>query len=250
MVSRPGTGRRRAAGAMRLTLIESDRRFLQTAECAMLSVVAHAAVLWCAVGLTAGGRTLPTTEREARAMFLLPPDRVDAPSRQARIVQWGRLGTDADDGRHTTRPDEGYLLRDVARSRRDVSPRSGARGQLPAGPEVPLADTAFSVLQVDSMVHRYEDSAAPIYPPELLAKGVEGVVYAQFVVDTTGRVDTAAVRILSSADPAFTASVREALGQMRFRPAIRGGRKVRQLVEQRFRFTITPPPQIADKRVG
>lgn len=236
---------------MRLTLIESDRRFWQTAECAMLSVVAHAAVLWCAAALTAGGRTLPATEREARAMFLLPPDRVDARPRQARILQWGRLGTDADDGRHTTRPDEGYLLRDAARSHRDVSPRSGARGRLPAGPEVAVADTVFSVLQVDSVVQRYEDSAAPVYPPELLAQGIEGVVYAQFVVDTTGRVDTTAVRILTSADPGFTASVREALAQMRFRPAQRGGHKVRQLVEQRFRFTITrPPPQIADKRVG
>jgi TonB family protein len=73
-------------------------------------------------------------------------------------------------------------------------------------------------------------------------------VYVQFVVDTTGLVDTSSVRVLSSPDPQFERSVLFALGQMQFRPAKRNGQKVRQLVEQHFRFTITPPRQIADNR--
>jgi hypothetical protein len=43
----------------------------------------------------------------------------------------------------------------------------------------------------------------------------------------------------------FTTAVQAALGQMHFKPAIRGGEKVRQLVEQHFRFRIAPAPQIA-----
>jgi hypothetical protein len=43
-----------------------------------------------------------------------------------------------------------------------------------------------------------------------------------------------------SDDPRFTESVRTALGGMRFRPAKRGGKAVRQLVSQRFRFQIQP----------
>ena len=50
---------------MHLTLLESDRRFIQTAECAVLSIVAHSALVWGAVALTTGGRVLPQTPREA-----------------------------------------------------------------------------------------------------------------------------------------------------------------------------------------
>ena len=123
---------------------------------------------------------------------------------------------------------------------------AGARGQLPFGPMPQFVpDTVFSVLQVDEIVERYPISAAPIYPPDLLAIGAEGRVQATYVVDTTGMVDTASIAIELSDDPRFTASVRDALGSMRFRPARRGGKKVRQVVEQSFRFDIVPPSQMA-----
>jgi Gram-negative bacterial TonB protein C-terminal len=229
---------------MRLTLLESDRSFFQTAECALISILAHAGVVWFAVDATAGGRELPTDEREARVFFLLPPDRVDQRSRQSKIIQWAKLGGDLEDGKLLTRPDEGWLIRERAYGVRRRGGQTGARGQLPFGPPrrfVP--DTAFSVLEVDQMVERYESSAAPIYPRELIALGMEGLVQATYVVDTTGMVDTTTVQVVLSDDPRFTKSVRTALGQMRFRPAIRAGKTVRQLVEQQFRFHIAPPPQ-------
>jgi TonB family protein len=237
---------------MRLTLVESNRRYLQTAECATLSMLVHVAIVWVAIGMTAGGRVLPADEREARVFFLLPPDRIDTRSRQPEILQWARPGGDVDDGRNATHPGEGWLIREPAYGRRNTSPRSGARGQLPPGPEIPRADTAFSVIEVDSAVERFEWSAAPVYPSELLASGTEGMVYAQFVVDTTGSVDMTSIRLLSSAHPAFSASVLEALADMRFRPAKRGHVKVRQLVEQHFRFTISRPQprQVAEKQVS
>lgn len=233
---------------MRLTLLESDRRFIQTAECAMLSIVAHGALVWGAVALTAGGRVLPENPREAMVFFLLPPDRVDARSRQLEIDQWGKLGTDIEDGRNRTSETEGWLLRRQATGRRGSTDKAGARGQLPLGLELARPDTIFSVLQVDSAVERYEGSAAPAYPPKLLAEGTEGTVYVQFVVDTAGKVDTASVRVLTTPHPEFEQSVRAALVHMRFRPAKRGNHRVRQLVEQHFRFTIAPPPQIADNK--
>src|SRR6185437_16623424 len=58
-----------AASSMHLTLIESDRSFLRSAECAFLSIVAHAGLAWFAAGVTAGGRQLPTDERDARVFF-------------------------------------------------------------------------------------------------------------------------------------------------------------------------------------
>jgi len=233
---------------MRPTLLESNRSFLQSAECACGSVVAHAVVVVLALVFTHGARQLPADEREARVFFLLPPDRVDARPRQTEIIRWGKLGGDFEDGKNFTRPGEGQRLRVQAYGARPAGERSGARGELPFGPQIPFVpDSVFSVIQVDEMVERYAESAAPVYPRDLLAIGAEGMVEATYVVDTTGLVDTTTVEVTFSDDPRFTASVRTALGQMRFRPAKRAGRTVRQLVEQRFRFQIRPPPQVADQ---
>lgn len=226
------------------TLLESNRSFIRSAEGAFASILAHALLIWGVVGLTSGGARIPSDEREARVFFLLPPDRVDVRLHQSERIQWGRLGADLDDGRHLTRPGEGRRIQVQAYGARAWGERSGARGRLPFGPVPDLVpDTAFSVLEVDEMVERYEGSAAPVYPSDLLALGAEGDVRATYVVDTTGRVDTTTIRVIESDDPRFTESVRTALGGMRFRPARRGPAAVRQLVEQRFRFRIAPPEQ-------
>jgi TonB family protein len=231
---------------MHPTLLESNRSLVQIAEYAFVSVLAHATLVYLAVSTTQGGRELPTDEREARVFFLLPPDRVDARSRQTDILQWGRPGGDLEDGKLLTRPDQGWLMREPAYGARRQGNRSGARGQLPFGPVPPfIPDTAFSVLDVDEMVERYESSAAPVYPRDLLAIGVEGVVQTIYVVDTTGQVDTTSIEVVLSDDPRFTESVCTALAHMRFRPAKRGGNPVRQLVKQQFRFRVMPSPQVA-----
>lgn len=199
---------------MHLTLLESDHSFFRSAEFAFASIVAHAGVVWLAVGFTEGGRQLPANERDARVFFLLPPDRVDVRPHQSEIFRWGKLGRGLDDGDLRT---------------------------LPFGPVSALVpDTIFTVLEVDRTVERYEGSAAPAYPDDMIAAGAEGVVRAEYVVDTTGQVDTATVNVVYSDDPRFTESVVTALGLTRFRPAKKAGKPVRQLVEQQFRFRIAP----------
>jgi hypothetical protein len=99
---------------MRLTLLESDRSFLRSAECAALSIVAHAGVAWLAVAATAGGRELPTDEREARVFFLLPPDRVDARQRQTDLMQLGKPGGDLENGAQVLGPGSGLRVRPPA----------------------------------------------------------------------------------------------------------------------------------------
>ena len=231
---------------MRLTLLESGRNFFYTAECAIVSILAHAGLVWSAVSLTQGGTRIPSDEREARVFFLLPPDRVDVRTRQFEIIQLGKLGGDLEDGKNLLNPDAGRHIQEQTYGSRRPRNRSGARGELPFGPASQfIPDTAFSVLEVDEIVERYESSAAPIYPHDLLAIGAEGQVQATYVVDTTGEVDTATIKVMRSDDPRFTASVVAALGQMRFRPARRAGRTVRQLVEQKFSFRIVPAAEMA-----
>lgn len=229
------------------TLLESERSYLRLAECAMASVVAHFGVILSAVAVTHDAPKIPTDEREARVFFLLPPDRVDVRLRQTETVQWGKLGGDLDDGKYLTIPGEGRSWELPTYGARGKRGKSGAKGETPFGPAPSLVpDTVFSVLEVDETVERYAWSAAPIYPSELIALGTEGLVQAEYVVDTLGRVDMTTVEVLRSDDSLFTESVRTALGQMRFRPAKRAGKPVRQRVEQKFRFRIAPVTHAID----
>ncbi len=206
---------------------------------AALSAVVHIVLIGAAVMATAdAGQRLQETI-EHRVHYLPPPDHVMAergPSETLRFVAMppiGRLGFDKTPvnprpSRAATVPKRGEGNRPMA-----VAVAVKAR---PGGD-----DSVMSVLQVDSTVKRYLDSASPAYPPDLLAKDVEGSVYTEYVVDTTGYADTASLVILSSTHPEFTQAVREALPYMRFHPAKIGNRKVRQLVEQQFTFKIRRP---------
>jgi TonB family protein len=225
---------------MRLTLLESDRSFIRSAEVATVSIVAHVGVVLLALTPPTDTFRLPTSERDARVLFLLPPDRVDAPERQAEIFLPGRPGSGLDEAGQLPAEGEGMRLAATASRDRRRGERSGAESDQPLGPAPFLPDVVYSVLQVDETVQRYESSAAPVYPPELSARGTEGKVEAAYVVDTTGRVDTATIQVMQSDDPRFTESVRTALAETRFRPAKRAGKAVRQLVQQRFRFKLAP----------
>ena len=230
---------------MHLTLLESDQSFLRSAECASLSLLAHAGLVWLAVGATAGGRLLPADEREAKAFFLLPPDRVQEPLGQLDVIRWEAIGGALDGGTQLTGSADGLLGRAAGSGTARPGARSYALGDLPFEPPARLFDTTFTVFEVDAMVERYEWTAAPVYPSDLAEAGVEGLVRATYVVDETGRVDTTTIRILGSDHPRFTTSVRTALAEMLFRPAKRRGQPVRQLVEQRFRFQVGRSGQIA-----
>ncbi len=117
------------------------------------------------------------------------------------------------------------------------------RAAPPPPPKTPAwsPDSVASVLEVDSAVERYPESAAPAYPLKLLAKHIEGAVETRYIVDTTGLADSASLVIVSATDTAFARSVREALPHMRFHPAILNDRKVRQLVSQTFLFKVVRP---------
>lgn len=102
-------------------------------------------------------------------------------------------------------------------------------------------EDALTVLEVDSAVVREPTSAAPEYPAHLLNSGLQGHAEVRYVVDTLGFVDTLSYRVVQATHVDFAVAVRRALPKMRFRPAMRSGIRVRQLVEQTFRFKITAP---------
>ena len=99
---------------------------------------------------------------------------------------------------------------------------------------------SLSVFTGDQVDRRAElDAKRPLdvpYPPSLFAAGVKGLVIAEFVVDTLGKVEDGTVGIVSSTNAMFSEGVRVALSQATYVPALRKGRVVRQLVQQPFDF--------------
>ena len=94
-------------------------------------------------------------------------------------------------------------------------------------------------IQVQKPAAELPGNPEPVYPDSLRKAGVTGSVVVQFVVDTTGRVDTSRVLVSRSSGEPFTAAVRAILPQLRYTPAENKGHKVRQIVDKRFVF----PPQ-------
>jgi TonB family protein len=221
-----------------VTLLESDRNFLRSAELITLSIAMHLTVLAVVALAPAGTFRLPTDEREARVMYMLPPDGQAAADRQAEMFLPGKPGSGLGEASLLPGDGQGFRLEGNVKRSRGRGEHSGPKGEQALGPAPFLPQKVYTALQVDRMVERYASSAAPVYPPELEARRTEGQVMASYVVDTAGRVDTTTIKVLGSDHPRFTESVRTALAEARFRPATRGGHTVRQLVQQRFRFRL------------
>ena len=78
----------------------------------------------------------------------------------------------------------------------------------------------------------------PLYPETLLFTGVTGQVLAEFVVDTLGHVELDTFGVISSTNPKFTEAVQRVLPDWAYAPAMKDGKRVRQLVQQPFTFVV------------
>lgn len=112
------------------------------------------------------------------------------------------------------------LLHAAALSR--LAPPDGARDAVPAV-DAPIEPIALP---------------SPSYPGVLEAEGMQGEVWAEFVVGADGRVVPESIEALLSDHDLFTESVRRALLRATFRPAMRQGAPVRMPARQRFVFSI------------
>ena len=103
---------------------------------------------------------------------------------------------------------------------------------------VPQGDQPYFDFQVEKPVVMAPGAAGPAYPDMLRSAGIEGSVLAQFVVDTTGRAEMNTFKVLKSDNDLFSTAVKNALQRMKFLPAEVGGRRVKQLVQQPFQFSL------------
>ena len=101
--------------------------------------------------------------------------------------------------------------------------------------EAQATDQAFLEFQVERTV-RIRQAAAAVYPEKLRTARIEGEVLVQFIVDENGVAQMHTFKVLKTNDRAFAESVRKAVSNTAFYPAELDGKKVKQLVQQPYRF--------------
>ena len=167
--------------------------------------------------------------------FLAPYRKASPPPSQERVSYVGLGGAPgALRGARETPTDRGTrpvpLLRDGSGMVHDPSaPQPESESPRP-----------MTEIEVDSTAALDPTAVGPEYPTDLMEQGIQGVVYAQFVVDSTGYADTLTMQVLEKVHPQFVAAVRKALPQMHYKPALFAGKRVPQLVQQAFVFRIQP----------
>ena len=109
-------------------------------------------------------------------------------------------------------------------------------GETPDGPDE--STTAALRPAPDRAPLPARDNPAPEYPSALRAINVTGYVDAQFVVDSTGRVEPSSIELRSAEDPLFADAVRRALLRSRFTPALVQGHPVRAAVRRAYVFRL------------
>jgi TonB family protein len=95
----------------------------------------------------------------------------------------------------------------------------------------------FTAAQVD--VSARPDSTRPVrpaYPDALYDAQVTGTVMVEFIVTASGEVDADRISIVYTTHPGFAESVKRALEETRYTPAMRGGFAVNQLMQHEFQF--------------
>jgi TonB family protein len=115
-----------------------------------------------------------------------------------------------------------------------LAPGAAQKGK----PAVVSATEVLFEYQVEKPVTAATGFATPRYPEILRQAGVEGEVLVSFVVDEGGTADPSTFKVIRSTHELFATAVRQALSQMRFVAAEVGGKKVKQLVQQPFSFTL------------
>lgn len=125
----------------------------------------------------------------------------------------------------------------------DFSGKGAAGGTsrgVTGGVAAPLnSDQPLFDFQVEKPAAANPSNTPPNYPNQLRAANIEGQVVAKFVVDTNGRADMRTFEIIKSDHDLFTNAVRNALPNFRFFAAELGGRKVKQLVQMPFVFSLS-----------
>ncbi|HEX5580643.1 MAG TPA: TonB family protein [Gemmatimonadaceae bacterium] len=236
-------------------LIETNAKKQRSAGGAFMSLVLHGALIGVAVVATANAGQEIMEEKQEKVEFVETPKQEEPPPPEPEPEP---APPPPPDVVAAPPPPKGFqlvqppmnipdVIPEIDLSKREINEADftgkgvagGKADGVVGAPPAPVVDASqtFFEFQVEKPVVQLS-GGSPAYPSMLQSQGVKGQVIAQFVVDTTGRVDVSTFKVLESSHDLFTAAVKRALPGMRFAPAEVGGRKVKQLVQQPFVFEI------------
>ncbi len=230
-------------------LLESEAKATKRTGGGLVSVILHGAIVIGLVVATANAGQAIVEETQEKVDFVEvtkdepPPEPERAPP-PPDVVAAPPIAK----GFQTLQPPDVIPLEipDIDLSRKvtneaDFSGK-GTRGGIADGvvggtPQVAQGDTPYFEFQVEKPA-AMAGAANMAYPEMLRSAQVEGTVLASFVVDTAGKADMSTFKVLRSDHELFTNAVKNALPRIRYLPAEVGGRKVKQLVQQPFQFSL------------
>ncbi len=224
------------------TLLETRRPASRDRGGAALSVVVHAGVIAATVAATATADAHVAPVRPQSVIFTAeppthPPTTIAAPAHTSTSTTTVTspsvpvISVEVP----STLPDIGSVTTVAMPSTEPWTPAGNLSSTTTSGTP---GNGIWSEHTVEKPVIALGDTPRPRYPELLRSAGVEGEVLAQFVVDTTGRVEVGSLRVLRSSHALFTQAIERVIPLARFVPAEAGGRRVRQLVQQPFSFAI------------
>lgn len=231
---------------MFIKLVESNRKTSRSPAGTVASVALHTGLIVVAIAATANAGTNPDRPIVDPTVVYIPqrtPEpsvrHVAKPVRQAvkpeRVAPAAPLVAPVIVATEIPAATAMPTVTDPSAATDAANPLAIVGAGVPSGGEITGPLTA---LEVDKAVRAFRTNRPPSYPERLRAQGVEGEVLARYVVDERGRVDIRTFEVISASTPAFASTVRSALEQARFEPAEAAGKKVAQLVEQRFQFRL------------
>jgi protein TonB len=224
------------------TLLESRSKGSRSTAGAIASITTHTALIAAAVFATAQARVPPRAPAEIMRPVYFPPS----------TPQVHMPGTTP---AASTRPTDGHRMIfvgthiDIAIPPIDITTvvskpddfGSASTGAIRPGTvetSTPAYGSAFLADQVERQVGLIPGIRPPAYPESLRSAGIEGKVLVEFVVDERGQPVQGSIRVVQSDNDLFTDAVKVVLGRLRFTPAEVGGKKVSQLVQMPFVFSL------------
>jgi TonB family protein len=94
----------------------------------------------------------------------------------------------------------------------------------------------YSAADVDSAARILPGTLTPAYPDSLWLSATEGYARVEFILDADGAIEWEYFSVVSASKPAFGEAVKSALEDATFAPAIKGGKRVRQVMQVPVRF--------------
>jgi periplasmic protein TonB len=235
---------------MLTTLIESRRRSRKSTGGTVVSVVVHATLITLVAAVTAHARDNPPGQepplQDVVYVALEEPSPIRTDAAPTRTQADAAPSLPQQPIRHIEVPGEipttfpPVDLSELTTDPSDFVIATHVDGDA-GGADDPISNGrggTFTARQVEKVTALLPGNPKPRYPSLLQSERIDGEVLAQFVVDTSGRVDMSTFRAVDATNELFVDAVRRVLVQWRFQPAEAGGRKVKQLVQMPLTFRV------------